>query len=89
MRLQRLLGYLVDRFRSQKQAVPNDFVDLAFRRLRLGYAPMAYEIENAVSALDSGQLDEMLQRMAPQLPPVDPELYVDVKPFDHNEWKAR
>lgn len=89
MLLRRLLGYVDGRFRSQESAVHREFVDLAFRRLRLGYVPTANEIENAMIVIDSGQLDEMLQQQAPQLQPADPELYADVKPFDHNAWKDR
>lgn len=42
-----------------------------------------------MNVIDSGRLDEMLQQLAPQLQPTDPERYADVNPFDHNAWKDR
>lgn len=61
-----------------------------FNKLRLGRNPTADQIEDAVRLLDSGALDEILQRAAP---PVDravvPQRYADIKPFSHDDWKRR
>lgn len=89
MLMRRLLCLLGGTFGNRVAIVQEEVLDLAFHRLRLGHTPTADEIERAVSAIDSGQLDAMLEQAAPPPQSGAPERYADVKPFNHEAWKAR
>jgi hypothetical protein len=62
MLIRRLLGLLGSTYSSKEAILQQEFLDLAFRRLRLGHTPTANEIERAVSVIDSGQLDAMIEQ---------------------------
>jgi hypothetical protein len=70
-------------------AVQRDFIDLAFRRVRLNHAPSPAEIEGAMHLIDSGALDGMLESGSPPVQPAGAERYADIQPFDHEAWKRR
>ena len=89
MLIRRLLRPLGDTYDSKTAIVQHAFVDLAFRRLRLGHTPTANEIEHTMHVIDAGQLDAMMEDAMPPLQPPEPERYANVKPFDHEAWKAR
>lgn len=89
MLIRRLLGLLGSTFGNRGAIVQQEVLDLAFRRLRLGHTPSAKETERAMSIIDSGQLDAMLEQAAPPPQSGAPERYADVKPFNHEAWKAR
>lgn len=70
-------------------AVVQQTVELAFSRLRLDRAASADQIEEVVRLLDTGALDDVLERSAPPVAPAAPRRYADVKPFSHEAWKQR
>lgn len=48
----------------------------------------ADRVEQTMRVLDSGQLDALIEDMMPESKPAVPERFADVKPFDHEAWKA-
>lgn len=87
--MQRQLSTAGIAFAEKATTVQHAFVDLAFRRLRLSHAATPDEIERTMRVLDSGRLDALMDDMVPMSEPAAPERYADVKPFDHEAWKAR
>lgn len=76
-------------FANQTGAVLREIVELAFRRLRVNQTVTPDEIERTMLLIDSGALDEAIERVAPPPDPAAPERYEDVVPFSHEAWKAR
>lgn len=58
-------------------------------RLRVNQAVSADKVERTMRVLDSGQLDALMEDMVPVSQPTAPERFEDVKPFNHEAWKAR
>jgi hypothetical protein len=70
--------------------VHREFLDLAFRRLRLSESASAADVERAVSLIDSGALDTAIARASPPAEPlVASEPFADAQPFSYEGWKAR
>lgn len=69
-------------------AVTRKVVDLV-GRLRVNQTIPADKVERTMRLLDTGQLDELMVKIVPESEPAAPERYVDIKPFDHDAWKAR
>lgn len=76
-------------FASPAGTVLRAVVDLAFRRLRMNQEVSPDEIEQTVRLIDTGQLDEAIERATPALQPAAPERYEDLQAFSHEAWKAR
>lgn len=76
-------------FANQAGAVLREVVELAFHRLRVNRPVTPDDIERTMQLIDSGQLDDAIERVAPPPKPAAPERYEDVVPFSHEAWKAR
>ncbi len=72
------------------EALVQQAVDLAFRRLMLDRPVLADSVDQLVDLLDSGLLDPVLERHSP---PIAGDLpvrrYADSTPFSYEDWKRR
>ena len=74
---------------AREQAIERAFVGRLVARLGTGARTTGRHVEGIVKALDSGQVDEALERIAPAAAELQQERFEDVPEFDYGKWRSR
>lgn len=74
---------------AREQAIERAFVGRLVARLGTGARTTARPVEGIVKALDSGQVDEALERIAPPAAELQQERFEDLREFDYGKWRSR
>lgn len=77
---------------EQRAEAEDAVFGLVYRQLKMETAASPGEIEDVVALLDSGVLDEALNRVLPQshhAVPRKPRMFADLPVFDDAKWEAR
>ena len=74
---------------AREQAIERAFVGRLVARLGTGARTTGRHGEGIVEALDSGQVDAALERIAPAAAELQPKRFEDAREFDYGKWRSR